>query len=57
MSWGALESFVSKSVTKSKRNTEENELGAPGLFISKSFVKSLRNAIENELGSPRVICE
>ncbi len=57
MSWGALESFMSKSFTKSIRNTTENERGAPELFISNSIVKSIRNAIGNELGSPRVIYE
>ena len=52
MSWGALESFMNKSFTKSVRTTTENELGSPELFISKSVVKLIRNAIENELGSP-----
>ena len=52
MSWGALESFMSKSFTKSVRNTTENELGAPEPFISTSIVKSIRNTIENEAGEP-----
>ena len=51
MSWGAPDSFVSKSVTKSIRNTTENELEAPELFISKSVTVSTNtqpgNAPEN----------
>ena len=51
MSWGAPESFVSKSVTKSIKNTTENELEAPELFISKSVTVSTNtqpgNAPEN----------
>ena len=53
MSWGAPDSFVSKSVTKSIRNTTENELEAPELFISKSVTGVIYMLqIESPAGEP-----